>query len=78
MKDTQVMAERQLKVNGRGAFLRLGRFGALSGVLALWCDLGRSAAFWGALGRPGAFWSVVGRSGALWGVLARSGCVGAF
>ena len=66
------MAERQLKVNGRGAFLRLGRFGALSGVLALWCDLGRSGAFWGALERTGAFWSVVGRSG------PRSGCVGAF
>ena len=82
MKDTQLLAERQLEVNGRGAFL--SRFVASGSNCSPWCgqELGRFGAVWGALGwcsgarwRSVTIWGVLGHSGALWGVLGRSGAL---
>ena len=79
MKDTQLLAERQLEVKGRGAFL--SSFVASGSNCSPWCgqELGRFGAVWGALGWCCAarwlsvtIWGVLGRFGALWDVLGRS------
>ena len=59
MKATQVLAERQLEVNGRGAFLSRFVAGGLNRSSCYGQELGR----FGARGAPG---GAVGRSGAIW------------
>ena len=80
MKDTQLLAERQLEVKGRGAFL--SSFVASGSNCSPWCgqELGRFGAVWGALGwccgarwLSVTIWGVLGRSGTFWGALGRSG-----
>ena len=79
-----MLAERQLEVNGRGAFL--SPFVASGSNCSPWCgqELGRFGAVWGALGavgragalvRSGALRGLLGRSGASWGVLERCGAL---